>query len=256
MPTVDTLYRFLSGKFPEELRLEWDNDGLMVASDPDREVFRVLCTLDVTDEAIDYAIAGNFDTIVSHHPLLFKPLKSASYSDPVGRKVIKLLKHNISVMSFHTRLDAAHGGMNDILAGLLGLKEVEPLQWEGEKIGRVGVLENALGCTEFASFVKKTLKCERVLYSTAESFVHRVAVCGGDGKSYVEAAKTAGADTYLTGQLSYNIMEDSDLIGLNLYEAGHFHSEDFICSYLTLLILKEFTQIQTSYFNSNRIKAV
>ena len=81
-------------------------------------------------------------------------------------------------------------------------------------------------------------------------------MCGGDGKDFIKAAKAAGADSYLTGQLSYNIMNESDYIGMNLFEAGHFHTEDFICSYLTLLILKEFTNVKTGYFNCNRIKSV
>ena len=256
MPTVDDLYQFLSRKFPEEYRCDWDNDGLMLAADPNREVIRVLCTLDVTDEAVDHAIANNFDVIVSHHPMIFKPLKAVNYNDPVSRKAIKLLKNNISVMSFHTRLDAAPGGLNDIFAKLIGLKEVEPLVWEGESVGRIGVIENPMGCTEFAAFVKQTLQAERVLYSQNSGFVKKVAVCGGDGKDFIEAARLAGADSYLTGQLSYNLMNESDYIGLNLFEAGHFHTEDFICSYLTLLILKEYTQIKTSYFNCNRIKSV
>ncbi|MCI8387404.1 MAG: Nif3-like dinuclear metal center hexameric protein [Clostridiales bacterium] len=256
MPTVDDLYKFLSSKFPEELRCSWDNDGLMLAADPDKEVIRVLCTLDVNDEAVDYAISNNFDVIVSHHPMIFKPMKALNYIDPVSRKAIKLLKNNISVMSFHTRLDAAVGGLNDIFAKMIGLKDVEPLEWEGESVGRVGTIETPLDCTEFASFVKKTLQSDRVLYSLGSGVVNRVAICGGDGKDYIEAAKRAGADTYLTGQLSYNIMNESNYIGLNLFEAGHFYTEDYICGYLTLLIMKEYTQVKTSYFNCNRVKSL
>jgi dinuclear metal center YbgI/SA1388 family protein len=257
MPTVDELYKSLSKKFPIELRCDWDNDGLMLAADPNREVVRVLCTLDVTDEAVDYAISNNYDVIVSHHPMIFKPLTSLSYYDPIARKAMRLLKSNISVMSFHTRLDAATGGLNDIFAKLLGLTDIEMFECDGEPVGRIGTLANPLSCTEFAALVKKTLKAERVLYAQQNiPTVHRVAICGGDGKDYVRAAKLAGADSYLTGQLSYNIMAESNYYGLNMFEAGHFHTEDFICSYLTLLILKEFTQVKTGYFNSNRIKSV
>lgn len=256
MPTVDELYKSLARKFPEELRCDWDNDGLMLADNPNREVLRVLCTLDVTDDAVNYAIANSFDVIVSHHPMIFHPLKTVSYLDPVARKAMKLLKSNISVMSFHTRLDAANGGMNDIFAKLLGLSDVVSFESNGEVIGRIGTLPNPLGCTEFAALAKKTLQAERVLYSQSNGIVKRVAVCGGDGKDFVSAAKKAGADSYITGQLSYNIMAESDYIGLNLFEAGHFHTEDFICRYLSLLIMKDFTQVKTSYFNSNRIKSV
>ena len=256
MPRVCELYEFLNSKFPSSYSCEWDNDGLMLADDPGREVIRVLCTLDVTDEAIDYAIEHSYDVIVSHHPMIFKPLKSVSYADPVGRKVLKLLRHRISVMSFHTRLDAAPGGLNDVFANLLGLTDVTVLECDGEAIGRIGTLPEEYTCATFAAFAKKTVSAERVLFSEAGGAVRRVAICGGDGKDFVKAAKAAGADSYLTGQLSYNIMEEAGSIGLNLFEAGHFATEDFICSYLTLLILKKFTQIQTGYFNSNNIKAI
>ncbi|MBQ8509807.1 MAG: Nif3-like dinuclear metal center hexameric protein [Clostridia bacterium] len=257
MPTVETLYQFLNSKFPTSLSCDWDNDGLMLASDPNREVIRVLCTLDVTEEAADYAIANSFDVIVSHHPLIFKPLKAVNYNDPVARRCMKLLKHNVSVMSFHTRLDAAPGGLNDIFAKLLQLTDVETLTTpDGESVGRIGSIPTPLDCTEFAVNVKKTLQAERVRYARGGNVVSRVAICGGDGKDYVKAAIAAGADSYLTGQLSYNLMEDSAAIGINLFEAGHFHTEDFICSYMTLLILKEFTQVQTGYFNSNRVATV
>ncbi len=256
MPKVQELYEFLDKKFPTSLSCEWDNDGLMLSSDPNREVVRVLCTLDVTDAAIDYAISGDFDVIVSHHPLIFKPIKALNCSDSTAKKIFRLLDKKISVMSFHTRLDAAPGGLNDIFAKLIGLTDVTAFECDGEAVGRIGTLQNAQTCNEFASFVKKTIQSDRVLYTQSSGVVNRVAICGGDGKDFVAAAKAAGADSYLTGQLSYNLMEDADAIGLNLFEAGHFHTEDFICSYLTLLIIKEFTQVQTGYFNSNLVKSV
>ncbi len=256
MPKVRELYEFLSSKFPKEYSSSWDNDGIMVSDDPNREVIRVLCSLDVTDECVDYAIANGFDVIVSHHPLIFKPMCGISYTDPKAKRIMKLLSHKISVMSFHTRLDAAPGGLNDVFAKLMGLTDVSVVACDGEEICRIGTLEYAKSPAEFASFVKKTLKAERVLYAESGEVVKRVAVCGGDGKDFVKAVKAAGADSYLTGQLSYNIMEEAAEIGLNLFEAGHFSTEDFITSYLTILILKEYTQVQTGYFNSNLVKAV
>lgn len=256
MPSVQELYEFLSSKFPKSYSCDWDNDGLMVCTNPGREVVRVLCTLDVTDSAVDYAISNNFDVIVSHHPLIFSPLKCVSAADAKSRRIMKLISHNISVMSFHTRLDAAPGGLNDVFAKLMGLSDVETVVADGEAVCRIGTLANPTTCAEFAAFAKKTLGAERVLYAESGMPVHRVAVCGGDGKDFVKAIKAAGADSYITGQLSYNIMEEASEIGLNMFEAGHFFTEDFIVGYLTLLILKEYTQVQTAYFGSNLIKAV
>lgn len=256
MPKVKELYQFLDSKFPKSYSCDWDNDGLMICDDPDREVVRVLCTMDVTDAAVDYAIANSFDVIVSHHPLIFKPLAALNTDDPKSRRAFKLLRHKISVMSFHTRLDTAPGGLNDIFAKLIGLTDVNIIESAEGNTCRIGTVEVAQTCADFAAFIKKTLQAERVLYSESGNVVKRVAICGGDGKDFINDVKAAGADSFLTGQLSYNIMEEAPEIGLNLFEAGHFHTEDFICSYLTLLILKGFTQVQTGYFNSNLVKAV
>ena len=256
MPTVRELYEYLNSKFPSDYSCEWDNDGLMFSDDPEREVIRVLATLDVTDEAVDYAISGGYDVIVSHHPMIFKGIKALNYESPLAKKIFKLHDNKISVMSFHTRLDAAKGGLNDIFAGLLGLTDISTVEADGEAICRIGTLTYPKTCAEFASFLKKTLNAERILYSESGAPVKRVAVCGGDGKDFVSAVKVAGADSYVTGQLSYNVMEEADYYGLNMFEAGHFFTEDFICGYLTLLILKEYTQVTTGYFNSNKIKAI
>lgn len=256
MPKVIELYECLNSKFPTSYSSEWDNDGLMVCDDPNREVRRVLCTLDVTDDAVEHAIANDYDVIVSHHPLIFKGIKSVAATDAKSRRVMKLIANKISVMSFHTRLDAAPGGLNDIFAKLLGLTDVTAITAEGETICRIGTLPIAQSPAEFASFAKKALNAERILYAESGEVVKRVAICGGDGKDFVKAVKAAGADSYITGQLSYNLMLEASEMGLNMFEAGHFHTEDFITSYLTLVILKEYTQVQTGYFNSNLIKAI
>ena len=134
--TVKTLYDRLSERIPEELREEWDNDGLMCSSDDQKEVKRALVTLDVTEDIVDYAVSHNIDLIVSHHPLIFKPLKSVTEDSHVARKVIKLIKNDISVMSFHTRADKVEGGVNDLLADILGIKNAVPF---GEGfLGRIG----------------------------------------------------------------------------------------------------------------------
>lgn len=256
MPKVYELYEYLNSKFPKSYSCKWDNDGLMLCDNPEREVVRVLTTLDVTDEAVDYAIANGYDVIVSHHPMIFKGVDSLDYNNPLALKIFKLIKNKISIMSFHTRLDAAPGGLNDIFAGLLELTDVTTVEADGEAICRIGTLTYPKSCAEFASILKKTLKAERILYAEGGGVVKRVALCGGDGKDFVKAVKAAGADSYVTGQLSYNIMEESNYFGLNMFEAGHFYSEDFISGYLSLLILKQYTQVKTGYFDSNRIKAV
>ena len=92
MPTVRELYEYLNSKFPKKYSCNWDNDGLMMSEDPEREVLRVLTTLDVTDEAVDYAAANGYDVIVSHHPMIFKGINSLNAQNPMARKIFKLQK--------------------------------------------------------------------------------------------------------------------------------------------------------------------
>ena len=135
---VKEFYKELAKHFPEELREPWDNDGIMCCADSSVEVENVLITLDVTEEIVDYAIGRGFNLIISHHPLIFKPLGAITEDNNISRKIIKLINSNIAVFSFHTRADKAEGGVNDILAKALGLTGVIPFG-EGE-LGRIGDL--------------------------------------------------------------------------------------------------------------------
>ncbi len=224
---VRELYNYLDQRIPPSLSCEWDNDGLMVESDGEKEVKRVLISLDVTPEAVDYAVDNGFDLILSHHPLIFKPLKSVNDDNYISRMVKKLIKNDISVMSFHTRLDRVDGGVNDALAAVIGLTDVEPMP----EIGRVGNLGEAVYIDDFVGFVRDVLGCEHVDF-VGERPVCRVAVVGGDGKDNFADAVACGADTYLTGSMSYNTMVDAAFMGINVIEAGHFHTEHPVCTVL------------------------
>ena len=220
--TVKELYRVLEEKFPPSLSAEWDNDGMMCCPDPDAPVRRVLLALDVTEAAVDYAIRSGADLILSHHPLLFHPLASLSAETAVGRKLTALLRSGVSVLSFHTRADAAEGGVNDTLATLLGLLDVRPF---AEGLGRIGHLPDTASPEGFAAHVATLLGAPAVTLGDAGIPVRRVAVLGGSGKSEVAAAIAAGADTFLSGRLSYETVNEAAELGINLIEAGHFYTE-------------------------------
>ena len=119
--TVKELYEKFIAILPEDEMEDWDNDGLMCSPDGERQVRRALISLDVTEEIVDYAIEWNFDLIISHHPLIFRPIKKVTDDNHVSRKVVKLIANGISVFSFHSRLDKASGGVNDRLANILGI---------------------------------------------------------------------------------------------------------------------------------------
>ena len=150
--TVKELYEAFEKRFPKELREEWDNDGLMCCPDPTAEVKKVFVTLDLTEEIVDYAIERGFDLIVSHHPLIFKPVSRLVEECHIGRKLIKLISNGISVFSFHTRADKAQGGVNDLLADRLGFSDTVPFG-EG-MMGRIGELDEEMTLEDFAFKVK------------------------------------------------------------------------------------------------------
>lgn len=255
--TVCQLYAFLNEKIPSSLSCEWDNDGLMCCPEGEHKAERVLIALDITEQVVKQAIEGEYDVILSHHPLMFHPLKALNDGNHVAKKVISLIQHGICAMSFHTRLDAVAGGVNDTLAHQLGLKNVVPfISDDGHTIGRVGEYEQEMTLQDFAMLVKKELSAPVVQYSCANRPVRRVAVLGGDGKEDVAAARAVGADTYLTGNLRHDQMTDAPECSINLITAGHFHTEHPVCQRLRELVLEADGNIQVTVVNSDPVKTV
>lgn len=234
--TVMGLYKALDTAIPRSLSCDWDNDGLMCCPLPDKQVEKVLIALDITEEVVDDAIEGGFDVILSHHPIIFKGLKAVEPGNAAARKTIALIRNGIAAMSFHTRLDALTGGVNDVLAERLGLRDTEPFGVDEVPIGRVGELEYEMTLDAFAELVKTALHVPAVSVADAHRPVRRVAVLGGSGSDDVGAAMAAGADTYVSGNLKYNQMVDAPDEGINLIEAGHFYTEQPICYHLADMV--------------------
>lgn len=252
--TCAELYAVLNEKIPASLSCSWDNDGLMCCSDPERVVRRVLVALDITGGVIDEAIAGGYDAIVSHHPLIFLPLRALNPGDHVASKVMRLVREGITAMSFHTRLDAVEGGVNDTLAAAIGLCDVVPFGQDGEAIGRIGTLEKNMSVAEFAALVKRAIGAEGVQAVDAGKPVYHVAVLGGSGSDDVKAARAAGADTYLSGELKHNWLTDAPDLGINLVAAGHFYTEDPVCRILRDMILNADQTVTVTVTNSNPVR--
>ena len=250
--TIKNLYKNLSNLYPESLRCEWDNDGIMCTDNLCKSVNKILVALDVTERTIDYAIKNGFDLIISHHPLVFKSEKSLTPERYTQNKLIKLIKKNVSVFSFHTRLDAAKGGVNDVLSELIGLENVKVD--EVESIGRIGILKNEMDLDTFAKYVKSKLNTPVVLYS-GNNAVKTVYVVGGDGKDLIPRALALGADTLLTGRASYNTMIDAKDMGLNIVEGGHFFTENPVCEKIKHDVLQIDSSFEVEIFSSFDIKS-
>ena len=251
---VKEIYDRLCQVMPESLREEWDNDGIMCAPDGSLEVKRALVTLDVTENIVDYAIAHRFDLILSHHPLIFKPIGSVSEDTHVARKLIKLIRNGISVISLHTRADKVSGGVNDILCDILKLENVESFGEGG--IGRIGTLSEEATMEDFSYLLKGLLDCDGVKVADACIPVQRVALVGGDGKDFVNDALHAGADTFVSGRISYNMMVEAEEMGMNMLEAGHFFTEFPVCSYFQSLLIRFDRDMYVEIASSNAIRLI
>lgn len=253
---VRKLYNELDARMPRSLSCSWDNDGLMCCPDGNREVKRALFCMDVTPQAIDFAINNKFDLIISHHPLIFKGVKSVSGDYGIPSRIIKLIKNDIAVMSFHTRFDAVEGGVNDALVELFELSDVEKVLCDGVEMMRVGSLKNEMTIDEFVALVKEKLGCEHLNFASNTGKVSRLAVLGGGGGSYIRDAHFAGADTYLSGEIGYHNLTDCKDNHINLVEAGHYYTENPSLKNLAKFVLSADNNIECSFYETNLIKQI
>ncbi len=249
---VREIYERLCERIPENLSEEWDNDGIMCCPDDRKDIKRVLISLDVTEEIVDYAISGGFDLILSHHPLIFKPLSSLDTDNHISRKLIKLISATVSVISLHTRADKVKGGVNDCLAKMIGLTDIAPLG--DDCLGRIGRLESEMSFEDFCAHLKNVLGTEQILVSDAYLPVYTVALVGGDGKDYVPVAHEAGADTYISGRIGYNVMEEAAEMGMNLIEGGHYATEFAVTGFFNHLLAKIDPRIYVEIVGSNMLR--
>lgn len=241
------LYKKIDELIPHSLSCDWDNDGLMCCSAPNKEVKRVLLTLDVTEAAVNFAVENKFDVIISHHPLIFRPISSV-----VSPKLINLIKNDITVISLHTRLDKINGGVNTVLAESLDLKDFKTFSDDG--IGLIGEIDSKLSLNEFAERVKSVTSAPFLEVVSADIPCHRIALVGGDGKDSLNYAFKAGCDTYLTGSMSYNTLTDASELGINVICAGHFYTENLVLDKLSEMLVKIDSTILCKHFISNLIE--
>lgn len=221
--TVEQLAKSLDERIPRELSEAWDNDGRMIIPNPCEAVTGVVCALDCTSKTIEKAKSVGANVIITHHPIIFKPLSNICTCDSVGKRVIECIKNGIAVLSYHTRLDSMNGGVNDRLSEIIGLENVESFL----PYGRIGDIDEQ-SFEEFATLVKERLNVEELALVKATEKVKRVALVSGSGKDEISECIKAGADTFLTGEVMHNHMIDCKELGLNLVCATHYATERIV----------------------------
>lgn len=217
--TVEDVRRLIDGFAPFEQAENWDNVGILAGS-ARREVHSILCALELNPMVLDEAVNRDVDLIVTHHPILFRPRKNLCEDDPEGRLLCALVRAGIALIAIHTNFDVASPGVNDALAERLSLAQVDALD-SGMRIGSVP--ETRLD--RFRELVSRVLDAPVRCYGDSERSIRRVAVLGGAGGDYASEALSAGADVYLTGEISHHRAWDAWLGGLCVLEAGHAATE-------------------------------
>ena len=265
MLKVKDIIQELETLAPPELAESWDNVGLMVGN-LDQRVSTVFVCLDVTSDNVQRAIDCGADLIISHHPLLFASPKRIIEQDIQGSILRNLIKNDISVFSAHTNLDHANGGMNDVLAQRLDLinvrrfKEVECIDGTGQpidNIGRGGNLPVPMKMGDYVDFVRDALNCKSIRYiGDPEEIVSVVALCSGSGGDGIYSAYHAGADVYVTSDVKHHEAQLAFELGINLIDAGHFETENTICTFMAEFLENKFEELNvipsdaTPYFRT------
>ena len=232
MVNVKDVFDFLNEIAPVRVKDEKDNVGLLVGRS-DGSLSKILVSLDITTDVISEAIDKGTELIVSHHPLFFS-LKSITNSDTTGKKALTLIENGIAAICMHTNLDAARGGVNDVLAKAAGIDTPEPfVQAEkttegGFSCGRFGYLKKPLTMREYLSFLQNALNANGLRYYDAGRDVSKVSVVGGSGGVELGNAHERGCDTFITADIKYHLFLEAKELGINIIDGGHFCTENVI----------------------------
>ena len=226
--SVEEIKSFMESRAKDEYQLSWDNSGSQVEFKENTD--SVVLAMDVTDKVIDKALEMDANLIISHHPMFFSGSKNIIEGTYLGDNIIKLIKNNISVFSYHTSMDVADDGVNDTLFEKLDLKNKSILTYEEEKpMGLIGEFERELTLTDLDKLLKEKLQvCKIKFYGREDRNIKKVAILGGSGSDFISQAKEVGVDAYITSDIKYHDGQRAYEDDLILVDVGHFYSERII----------------------------
>lgn len=228
---------------PKKYAEEWDNVGLLVGDD-EQEIRRIMIALDATDYVVEQAVRQKADLLLTHHPMIFRPLKQINNHSMTGRRVLKLASNKIAYYAMHTNFDIK-GGMAELAAKRLGLINYVPLDVTvvengiEEGIGRIGMLPNAMKIADIATNVKEEFGLKKViLYGNKAKEVSKIAISPGSGKSEINNAIAKGAELLITGDIGHHEGIDAVDQGLMILDATHYGLEHIFIEFLSDYLLE------------------
>ena len=247
---VFDIYEKIDWYYPFLTACDFDNVGLLVG-DKNTEVTSAVVALDCTNDVVDFAVEKGANVIVTHHPVIFNPLKSIE-GDSV---VYKLIKHGIAVISAHTNLDTGENGVNDCLCSKMGIKVTKSLMIDGLLI-RTGETQKVTNAKELALRARDSLLATRIRFTDGGKPIKKVAVCSGGGGSLLKSVMASGADAFVTGEVKHSDFIAAKNAGFTIIECGHFESENIIVPYLTNLLKKVLPEIKFNEYTTSAINYI
>ncbi len=227
---VKDIVAYFEQKVPFGLAAPWDNIGLQ-CGDEEVEVKRIVVALDPSEAAINFAIKQKAQLLVTHHPLIFSPLKKVTSSDPVASLLMKMIKHDLNLLALHTNLDSIKEGVSAALLNQLGIKGegvIQPGKLPETGFGYWGKLDRALSRDEFVRLVKERLHVPLVRVLGERDKVQRIGVCGGSGADLIPLCLKRGIEALVLGEIKYHPARLFENVPLLIIEVGHYESEKFI----------------------------
>ncbi|MDO4477988.1 MAG: Nif3-like dinuclear metal center hexameric protein [Lachnospiraceae bacterium] len=243
------IFEKLENDYPLSLAESWDNVGLLLG-DEEAEVKTVVVALDVTEASVAKAVEEGADLLITHHPLIFKPMSRITRQERNGRRLLTLAENKVAYYAMHTNFDIA--GMADLNAAELQLEDVRVLaettaddNGEPAGFGRIGRLPEVMTAGELAERVKEVYRLKAVrLYGDPAKEVATAAICSGSGRSFIGAARENRADIYITGDVDYHSAIDAVADGLMLIDAGHYGTEFGFISFMTKKLADTFPELR------------
>ncbi len=242
---IQDVYNYLDSVYPFDLQEKWDNSGLLVEN-YDMSCRRVLLSLDITNAVISEAAEKCAKLIISHHPVIFEPLKKIDRFSPV----YKLIDNDIAAISMHTNLDIAKGGTNSEIVRKIAEKyelECEPEPFEevgnGECLGYIVTLKERVSPIKFGESLKEIFGCEYIRLSRQSMSVSKIAICSGSGGSMLGLAMNRNCDTLLTGDIKHDVWITAENYGFTVFDCGHFHTENMILWEIRRVLERKFPQL-------------
>jgi dinuclear metal center YbgI/SA1388 family protein len=237
MTYIKDIINFTETFAPLDTAMDFDNFGLLVGG-KDSAVTKAIVALDITDSVINEAVELGAELVISHHPVIFNPIKSVDNNSAI----YKLAQNNLSALCLHTNLDLSpEFGVNTCLAEAVGVKN--GMFAEGECL-LIGELEKEQTPEEFALNVKKALNCNGLRYTAVKDKIKTVAICSGSGGDYAPLAKEYNADVLLTGEIRHHEILLANALGISVVDAGHFKTEDIVIAPLCQKLNEKFPDVE------------